>query len=221
MEITELVWKLFLLLFPGIITTFIYRYITTSQKYSPFEFIILSATFGIGVFILMELCISFYNILICIFVKQKLIWGLNLTVWDDLFNNCTNVRKTEMFFSYLAAFPLSIIIALLCRNDNFLNLLKRMGLTNRYGDDDVWAKFLTDETWIIIRIQSTNLAYLGYAIYFSDSGEKREIVLKNVSVYTNDNFEKLYDKDKVYLELKENDYSIEIENCDNDNEQDS
>lgn len=211
MEITELVWKLFLLLFPGIITTFIYRSIATSRKYSPFEFTILSATFGIGVFILMELCISLFNILSCIYKGQNLIWGLNLTVWDTLFGNGGNINKMEIFFSYLAAFPLSLIIAGICQKDWIFNLLKKIGLTNRYGDDDVWAKFLADEVWMIIRIPSTNLAYFGYAIYFSDSGEKRELVLKDVSVYTNDAFEKLYEKDKVYLELKENDYSIEIE----------
>lgn len=210
MELTELFWNLFIILFPGVIATYFYRFISTERKYPPFEFLITSATFGIFILIIMELCYSLCSIITSIIDFQMPTWGLNLSIWDALFSGEHVINKNEVFISYLLAIPLSLLISWIIKRKCWVRLLKKLKISNRC-DGDVWSGFLEDEGWIMVRTQSTGLVYFGWIIMFSDSGVKREIILKNVTVYRNDTFDKLYDKEKVYLELKEMDFSIEIE----------
>lgn len=210
MELTELFWNLFIILFPGVIATYFYRFISTERKFPPFEFLITSATFGIFILIIMELLYSTYSIGISIINFQKPICGLNLSIWDALFNGEHVIDKKEVFASYLLAIPLSLFISWIIKRKCWVKLLKKLKISNRC-DGDVWSGFLENAGWVIVRNHNTGLAYLGWVVIFSDSGVKREIILNDVTVYRNDTFKELYKKEKVYLELKEMDFSIEIE----------
>jgi len=166
MEITQIVWTLFVILFPGVITTFIFRYITTNEKYTPFEFVIMSASFGVSVFVFMELFFSLYQIVICLFHWELPRWALNLTIWDTLFSKSTNINKIEIFISYIVTLPLGILLAYLVKQNWLLSFFNKLGITNRYGDDDVWSKFLKESTWIMIRDKKTKLTYYGRVVFF-------------------------------------------------------
>lgn len=94
MEISDLVWKLFLLLLPGVITTLFVRYISTNKNYPPFYFIIYSAILGLGTFFLLEIIISIYNIIRVVFnEKIEVCWKLNLTIWDSIVNGKADFKK--------------------------------------------------------------------------------------------------------------------------------
>jgi len=212
MEITELVWKLFLLILPGVIATLMLRYITTSRKYSPFEFVIYSAVLAIGMLITMEIAYSMWNIVSIPFRSGvKLEWSLNLNLWDSIFNNKQEIPKVEIFFYYLLSFPFGFIIGLIISKKIVNRILQRTGLTKRYGDNDVWSFYLNlqETDWVTVRDQKNNLSYFGQIVVFSDSEETREIVLQSVDVYQSDKLEKQYSVESVYLELEKYYYTIE------------
>jgi hypothetical protein len=213
MQITELVWKLFLLLLPGVVATIMLIQITGDKKMSVFNFAINSALFGIASFLIMELSISFFNIIKALLSPGHVIkWGLNLTIWDNLFDNTKEFNKIEMIVSYLLSIPLGIFYGYIISRKLLNRLFKMLKLTNRYGDDDVWSFFLNSPNtqWVLVRDKLTNLTYFGSVRAYSDSSEKREILLNDVQVFTTDAWEHLYDSDSVFLELENNQFSIEI-----------
>lgn len=213
MEITELVWKLFLLLLPGVVATLMLNQITGSKKMTPFNFMINSALLGIASFIIMELAVSIFNIIRALFSPEiKINWGLNLTIWDNLFDNDKEFNKLEIIFSYLLSIPLGVFYGFIISKKLFNKLFQKLKFTHRYGDDDVWSFFLNSPNtqWILVRDKSTNLTYFGSLRAYSDTTEHREILLHDVTVHTSDTWEDLYSSESVYLELEENKFSIEI-----------
>jgi hypothetical protein len=224
MQITELVWNLFLILLPGVVSTLMLRYITTSKQYSIFEFVVYSAVLGIGVFVIMELFYSAFMILSSLYHKQSFpSWGLNLSIWDNFFSGKKGFNKMEIFMSYMLAIPMGILWGLLITKRFLLNLFKKLKLTNRFGDDDIWSLYLNspDTTWIYVRHKSNNITYYGLIKGYSESAEKREILLQEVIAYNSDTWDELYQSDFVYLELKEFDYLLESPNIIEDEASDS
>jgi len=212
MEISELVWKLFLLLLPGIITTLFVRYITTNKNYPPFYFVIYSAILGMGTFLFMEFFISIYNIIVAIFSsKVDLEWGLNLSFWNSIFNNGDGLKKNEIVAAYLVAIPFGLFIGYIIQRKKLNLFLQRIKLTTRFNDGDVWSHFLNivDVEWVIIRDNKKNLAYFGNVRSYSEANDKREILLEDVDVFTSDSWEELYSSEAVYLEFAEGSFSIE------------
>ncbi len=72
---------------------------------------------------------------------------------------------------------------------------------------------------VYVRNNATNLTYYGYVKAFSESYDKREIVLQDVTVYYSDTFKKLYSLDVVYLEFNGTDFSIETPTFESNNNQ--
>lgn len=64
--------------------------------------------------------------------------------------------------------------------------------------------------WIIVRDKENNLAYFGSVRSYSEANDKREILLEEVDVYTSDTWIKLYSSEGVLLELSDKQFSIEL-----------
>jgi hypothetical protein len=226
MQITELVWKLFLLLLPGVVATLMLNQISGNKKMSPFNFLLYSALLGITSYIIMEIGVSVFNIIRALSSHElRLDWGLSLTVWDNLFANDKDINKLEIILSYLLSIPLGIFYGFIISKKLFHKLFQKLGFTNRYGDNDVWSFFLNspETQWILLRDKSTNLTYFGNIRAYSDTTDYREILLNDVTVFTSDTWEELYNSESVYLELESNKFSIEIpkSKTDEENKKDS
>lgn len=212
MEVSELVWRLFVILMPGVLTTLFIRYITRNKSFSPFYFVIYSSVLGIGVFIFLELLFSATNILMAIFSDSYTVeWGLNLKIWDSLSNGGKEIARKELFYSYLTSLPFGLIIGYSVQHKYLNRFLKWTKLTTRFGDGDVYSHFLNmkEVDYVIVRDYRYNLAYFGLLRAYSEPGETREILLENVDVYTSDKWEELYSSEAVFLEFEEGKFSIE------------
>lgn len=212
MQITELVWNLFLLLLPGVISTLMVRYITTHKQYSVFEFVIYSAVLGIGTFVIMELFYSLFWIILGLFSSSVSIeFGLNLSIWNNLFNGQKSLNNYEMFISYLLAIPIGFFWGILISKKIIIRIFQKWKLTKRYGDDDVWSFYLNSPSaeWIYLHNKKTNITYFGKIRAYSDSTEKREILLEDVIVYESDTWTEKYQSNAVFLELNNFDFTIE------------
>lgn len=85
-------------------------------------------------------------------------------------------------------------------------------VTRRYGDEDVWA-FLHNTPsidWVFVRDHRLGLVYYGWIRAFSDSGERRELLLEDVSVYDNASGDLLYESEAIYVSRDYYDMSIEV-----------
>ncbi|KAA6351775.1 hypothetical protein EZS27_000900 [termite gut metagenome] len=213
MEITELVWKLFLILMPGVIATLMVNQLSSKKITSVFFFIIYSALFGIITFIIMEILYSIGIVIVTSFWGdwKNLQWGANLNIWDNIYDNSNKYNRIEIFTSYVLSIPLGLLYGYIYLKKWPNKLFKYFKWTDRYGDDDVWSFYLNspETDWVYVRERTTNLTYFGKIRAFSDSGVKREILLADVEVYRTDDGEKLYNLKSIFLELDEFNYSIE------------
>lgn len=212
MEITELVWNLFVIFVPGVVATLIIRYITTSRQFTVFEFLIYSAILGIAIFAIMEICCSLYWIVLSVFDRDIfLVKKLNLSIWRRIFSSDGNLNEYEMYLSYLLAIPMGILIGFITSRKVLIRLLQWLHLTSRYGDNDVWSFYLNSPNtkWIFLHDKNENLTYYGKIRAFSDSLESREILLEEVSVYVSDSWQELYCSDAIYLDLRNKEFKIE------------
>jgi hypothetical protein len=83
-------------------------------------------------------------------------------------------------------------------------------ITCRYGDEDLWEKFQLDNgnEWMVIRDHKVGLYYFGHILTYSDTERMRELIMKEVSVFTKDG-ELCYEVDKVYIGRQFDDITIE------------
>ena len=64
--------------------------------------------------------------------------------------------------------------------------------------------------YVYVRYIKHNLTYLGNVLSFSETDEFKELVLSNVSVYSYDKSELLYEVGEIYLSLSKDDLIIEL-----------
>lgn len=93
-----------------------------------------------------------------------------------------------------------------------LRLCRLIGLSERFGDEDVWTLLLNStDTDGYATVRHKGLIYQGYVKGFSSGGEDRELLLTNVSVFKDDEdvteagtipiFYMAFEKDEVLLEF--------------------
>lgn len=92
-------------------------------------------------------------------------------------------------------------------------LLQNIGATKRFGDEDVWD-FTFNSTnpavqFVHLRDFEQKATYAGYVDAFSEGGEVRELVLRQVVVYDFDGNE-MYQVPRLYLARKRESIHIEF-----------
>jgi hypothetical protein len=217
MQINELAWNLFILMVPGVLSTLMLRHVSRSRNYPAFEFIMYSFLLGLANYIVMELCVSLYNAILGLFSDAYTPkWGLNLSVWNVIYGvKNTKVNGLEMLICYLISIPVGFVLGIIIRKKIILKLFKKAKATNRYGDDDVWTYYFNElkTEWVFIRDINRDIIYKGRVIAYSDSDEKREILLESVSVFKDSehtvNPILKYKIDNIYLEIEKLNYVIE------------
>lgn len=124
-----------------------------------------------------------------------------------------SVSKTSsiLFWEIIAATTASIVVAFVWSYAWYYKLLTKLArfirASDRYGDDGIMAAFLSSEQlhekgeWLIVRDHSTDIFYYGFVHAWSDSNdEQRELILLDVTDYSNINGSFLYQTEYLYLE---------------------
>jgi hypothetical protein len=91
-------------------------------------------------------------------------------------------------------------------------LAQKTGLTKKDADEDVWSSIFNLETteWVVIRDYEKNLIFEGWVSKFSESFEKKELLLMEVKVYDNNTSEYLYDVPSIYISFNSDKIIIEF-----------
>jgi hypothetical protein len=127
-----------------------------------------------------------------------------------------SLRASDVAGASMAGFALAYLLAYGYRFNIVNRAGQRIGATNRAGDEDVWHFFHNasrepwSSEWIVVRDHKTDLQYFGAVSHWSESGEDRELLLTQVSVFGNSDGQKRYDCDHMYLCRAKDDLTIEI-----------
>jgi hypothetical protein len=154
------------------------------------------------------LILSFYNLISCSAVQNDII--------NKIFSDQKSVKYYDILGATATSFILAFIISYLYRFNILNRIGQKIGATFRYGDEDVWHYFhrapeiQKNEGWIFVRDHKCNLVYYGFISVWSESEKNRELILSDVTVYTNDEGIELYTSDHIYLSRNIDDLTIEV-----------
>lgn len=199
MEISELTLKLILLLIPGSIACVIYERLTIHKQWNSFKFITNAILFG---------AISY--------LSAQFIFNIcrTDTSFDSFWENLPT--KEIPYSAIIKASLVSVFIGLISTGLDQYKILNRLGkrlkLTNKYGDENLFSYFLNakDVEEIYVRDLESGLTYHGLVNSFSENDEIKELVLIDVAVYDYETSELLYEIDKIYLSKSKDNLIIEL-----------
>jgi hypothetical protein len=207
-EIPELTVKLIILLLPGALSTKIYKRLTLHKHWSDFDFVVNSIVFGGASYIVLQFI---YNALAIV----KNIRGGNeeyivLNTWQRITDKAL-VPYDEVAYASVIGIFLGYIFSAIDRNKIINRIAHWMRASDKYGDEGLYSYFLNSREiqLIYLRYPKNNLTYHGFVISFAEEGASSEILLANVSVYSYNESELLYEIENVYLAFEKSEVIIE------------
>jgi hypothetical protein len=95
-------------------------------------------------------------------------------------------------------------------------------VTRRFGDEDVWNYFnnIREVNWVFVRDHKLDLIYFGWISVCSDSEKARELLMRDVRVYSNSTNDFLYEVSLLYISREPFDLTIEVPLVQHDSPQD-
>jgi hypothetical protein len=126
------------------------------------------------------------------------------------------IRTVDVAGASIASVFLAYVLAYGYRHNMVNRIGQKIGASNRAGDEDVWHFFHNasgepwSSEWIVVRDHKVGLQYFGAVSHWSESGEDRELLLMQVSVFQNSDGVKLYNCDHMYICRSKDDLTIEI-----------
>jgi hypothetical protein len=100
--------------------------------------------------------------------------------------------------------------------------VQMIGASKRYGDEDVWDFVFNSSSksvnYVFVRDFEQRVVYARYVNLFSETGQLREIVLSNVTVYDFESVE-MYQMPRVYLAREREHIHIEFPEIPREGEQ--
>lgn len=212
MNIDTFIFKLTILLTPGFLTLHViktYSDVPFEERriLSAYDFVLIL------VFSLVNASIFDLGNSIRIGYLDSLIFN-----WISQFDGNFDVSFSFLKFLFLCSIGLLLGMVIVKLNSDSIpfKIMRFFGISDIYGRDDVWNRFLSGQTpnqWVTIRDFSNELIYTGLTALFSESTMKRELVLTDVEVFKlKDTSEPMYATDWIYLELRQEYFTIEIQN---------
>lgn len=191
LNVSSLFFELALIFIPGFIWMKIHsRYGFKGEK-TQFDLILNAFIFGV-------LSYAF------LYVVYRL-RGWNLRLFE-LESDSRKLIQPEIFPEIIAAVVIAVVggvLSLYVENHKvFTRFVQKIGATKTYGDEDVWDFVFNSPassvTFVHLRDFEQRVTYAGFVEIFSESGELREVVLRDVIVYDFEQTE-MYRVPRLYL----------------------
>lgn len=200
---TEVTLFIFLALLPGFISTLVISSNITHKRIETFYFFVYSAILGVFSYAFYEFAKKISITVINIVIKKKITYQ-GLTIWSLLNpdNGQWSIEKNEILIASLFGVLIGIIITAGINHKILNRVLRRIRVTSKYGDESLFYYFLNskDIEWVYVRDEENSRIIQGIVQSFSESSECQELLLHNVSVYSNDKKAKLlYKVPSLYL----------------------
>ena len=171
--------QLAIIFLPGLIWAQIDARYAVKRKPRPIEFLIRAFLFGISTYL--------------IAYAGYAVFGKSFSTLDVDPSGPTRILLDdfvdEIFISAVIAFLLSIIWIYVAT----YRLLIWSRATNKYGDEDVWDYMFNssqgESEYVHVRDFEKGMTYTGWVSAFSETEKLRELLLRDVIVYTGDSGE--------------------------------
>lgn len=203
MEISEFTLKLIIILIPGAIATIIYEKLTIHKNWKSIKFFANIIFLGAISYIVTQLFFEYILKLNDTSLKN---------FWDNLAHK--EIPFSAIWKSSIMAVFVGFISSGIENYKLFNKIGKKIRLTNKYGDENLFSFFLNAKQVkeVYVRDMENKTTYHGMVESFSETDEIKEIVLSDVAVYNFDDAQPLYSIDKIYLSKPKDNLIIELPN---------
>jgi len=199
MEISDLTIRLFVLIFPGIITAIIVDNLTVHTRWSNFAFGLYSIILGFSSYLVYQLLLFIIAVIKLPFVKE--FSPHYISFWRSLFNKSIEIPVLEVIFATSCGLILGLVVTAVIQNKILFWFAKKLQVSQKFGDEDLFMYFLNAKEidWVWVRDEKNGYTYEGRVDAFSENNMIRELTLTNVKVYPYDSRNPLYDVSNIYL----------------------
>ncbi|MBU0700897.1 hypothetical protein KKE26_06355 [bacterium] len=206
MDITEFTIRLLLLFFPGIICSYIVDAFTIHKPRESFFFLLQSFVFGLSSYFLFWL-ILFIGTKVNLCVPKPEVIFLRALVDANI-----SISYSEIAWVCIASIILGLVITAIETYKIHFRLVKILRITKKFGELDVWGYAFNAKNieWVTIRDIKKDMVYDGWVKAFSDDSKDAELLLRDVSVYSNLEGEPLYQVGAMYISRNRDDITIEF-----------
>lgn len=179
--------SLFYLMIPGVLMALIYDTHTQHKPWDSFRYILMSIVFGVITYLTMQAIISIYQLAIGINDTKSIDWTV-LSIWS-IADQSDKIKTNplEVLSGSVTALILGLFAVYLNKKRTFHNFLLRKGISNKYGDDNVFIRTIEDMTKdecnAYILLADENLLIHGQIKYYNESEKTQEVSLEQVSVF--------------------------------------
>jgi hypothetical protein len=210
MDISDVTIRLIVLFIPGAIAAVIVEKLTFHRPWATFPFILYSVLMGSATYIFHQLMFYVWEL--------KSAW-LNhpyapkpLNFWLSLFDKSIPISFKEVALSCFFAIIVGYLASALINSKLLFKTAKFFRVSMKFGDEDLWDYFLASpETgWIWVRDHSRGLVYEGWVTHVSVTPPFREILLREVKVFSNESGTFLYSVPAMYVCGKPTDLTLEL-----------
>lgn len=209
MELSELTLRLVVLLVPGAVAALVVEKLTEHRPWSPFAFVLHSILLGTAAYFAHQ---GFWY-------AMAFITGLwapfnvhLLSFWASLFDSSIAISLGEVALTCLFSIAVAYIVSAGVNHKVLFRSAQFLRVSRKFGDEDVWAYFLNSEDvhWVWVRDHARGLAYAGWVQAFSATPPVREIVLREVEVFSNERGELLYRVPAMYVAGEPSEITVEL-----------
>lgn len=211
MSLSSFLIRIIFLALPGIIGTRLYHKLKGRRPQKDWEDVVEIAIFSV-------LSYGLYGLIV--WAAHSLGWASpSFTAFEALANENVSIRWSEIAIACLIGVSISFVSALFYYQKLINRVGQAFGVSSRFGDEDVWDFFhnVQNIDWLFVRDHKLNVTYFGWIQVFSDSEKERELLLRDVRVYSNSEVEDgsatgkfLYEASVIYLSRNRYDITIEV-----------
>ena len=202
MSVTEFTFRIFLLFFPGVLSALVIDRTIIHKKWTNFQFVIHAFFLGVLSYLL-------YFLFLALVTWS---WPPKNGFLECLFNEKKPIDHVEILCASGIAILVSLLFIFLDKKKSFHRLLKRLKITNKFGELDVWSHVCNlDETcWVTVRDIKNDLVFTGWISAFSETHDENELFLCEVIVYRNSTSDELYETEAIYIARPKGELTIEF-----------
>jgi hypothetical protein len=204
MELSNLLIRVSFIALPGIVGRQVYQVLTAPRNKKDWEDVCEIALFSLFSY-------TVYGLLMECSIKLGMV-GDKVVVLQALLDEKVPLSWREISITSALAVVFAFIATYFRTHNVLTTIARHLRVTKKHGDEDIWESFLTlpaGQDWVFVRDHKLDLVYYGWIQLFSDSGKSRELVLREVEVYSNSTPDRLYEVERLYVSRNEDDLSIE------------
>jgi hypothetical protein len=207
-ELSSITLRVLLLFFPGVVCALVVDALTVHRERTPVQFLTNAFALGIGSYL------TLYLLRALVAAAAGLLHApepLDVTFFDALLDEHVRIAWGEIALAGCAGVVLASGVAAALNNQVFAGAARRFHVSRKTGALDVWATFLSSDSASVVQVRDLvhDYAYLGTVHAFSDTADRAELLLRDVTVFRSTTGTKLYRMLFVYLSRDARDMVIE------------